>query len=105
MFAPKIEAWANGPGVRKVFKTYQGQYKVSRSEEGDRDALKSVERETVDAVLKSYDDKSGFYLSESTHRERPWMDARKGLAPGEVGDREITLAAMRDYYRGLVGHV
>jgi len=24
LFAPKIEAWANGPVVRMVFKTYQG---------------------------------------------------------------------------------
>ena len=102
MFSPKIEAWANGPVVRKVFKTYQGQFKVSNALEGNKTALKPVERETVDAVLKFYGDKDGFYLSELTHRERPWMDARKGLAPGEKSDREITHAAMRDYYGSLV---
>lgn len=102
MFSPKIEAWANGPVVRKVFKTYQGQFKVSSALEGDKTALKPVERETVDAVLKFYGDKDGFYLSELTHKERPWMDARKGLAPGEKSDREITHAAMRDYYGSLV---
>jgi uncharacterized phage-associated protein len=52
LFSPKIEAWANGPVVRKVFKTYQGQYIISKSLEGDKSALKDIEQETVDAVLK-----------------------------------------------------
>jgi uncharacterized phage-associated protein len=102
MFLPRIEAWANGPVVPKVFKTYQGKFRVSTALGGDKTCLKQVERETVDAVLKFYGDKDGFYLSELTHRERPWMEARKGVAPGEKSNNEITHAAMRDYYGGLV---
>jgi uncharacterized phage-associated protein len=102
MFTPKIEAWANGPVVPMVFKAYQGKFKVSTAVLGDKTALKPDERDTVDAVLKFYGDKDGFYLSELTHRERPWMDARRGLAPGEKSNNEITIAAMRDYYGGLV---
>jgi len=75
---------------------------VSKPLEGDKSALTRTEQETVDAVLNFYGKKDGFYLSELTHRERPWMDARKGLAPGDRGDREITKAAMRDYYGSLV---
>jgi uncharacterized phage-associated protein len=101
LFSAKIEAWANGPVVRSVFKTYQGQYKVSTAIEGDKTALSPTERNTVDAVLKFYGDRDGFYLSELTHKEAPWRDARQGLAPGERSDREITKAAMRDYYGSL----
>ena len=102
LFSTKIEAWANGPVVREVFKTYQGQYKISGAMRGDRDALNAPERNTVDAVLKFYGPKTGFYLSQLTHQERPWRDARQGLAPGEFGDQEITKAAMRDYYGSLI---
>ena len=102
LFAAKIEAWANGPVVRDVFRMYKGKYTISTSTAGDKDALKAVEKETVDAVLKFYGDKTGFYLSELTHKETPWMEARKGLAPGAPGENEITLAAMRDYYGSLV---
>lgn len=102
LFASRIEAWANGPVVRDVFKVYQGQYKISAAKVGDKSALKPVEKETVDAVLAFYGQKDAFFLSELTHREKPWIDARVGLAPGELGDREITKAAMRDYYGGLV---
>jgi uncharacterized phage-associated protein len=102
LFTSRIEAWANGPVVRDVFKTYQGQYTVSKSLLGDRTAIKASEKETVDAVLRDYGDKSGFYLSQLTHLEQPWREARRGLAPGEKGDREITKAAMAEYYGGLV---
>ncbi len=102
LFNARIEAWANGPVVRDVFKAYQGQYKVSDAKFGNKDALNPKEKQTVDAVLKFYGKKSGFFLSELTHRERPWMDARKGVAPGAPSDREITLAAMSEYYGSLV---
>ena len=102
LFPSKIEAWANGPVVREVFKTYQGQYKISTAIAGNKAALKQVEKETIDAVINFYGKKTGFYLSELTHQERPWQDARKGLAPGALGDREITKAAMSEYYGSLV---
>ena|ERR1700677_2761137 len=102
MFASKIEAWANGPVIRDVFKTYQGQYKISVVKVGDKRALKPSEKETVDAVLGFYGQKDAFWLSELTHRETPWIEARKGIAPGDYGDVEITKASMRDYYSGLI---
>ena len=98
LFPSKIEAWANGPVVREVFKAYQGQYKVSEPRYGNKDALNPTEKKTVEAILKFYGPKTGFYLSELTHKERPWMEARKGLAPGQLGDREITHVSMADYY-------
>lgn len=102
LFSARIEAWANGPVVREVFKAYQGQYRVSEAKYGNPLALTQEEKKTVDAVLKFYGSKNGYYLSQLTHRERPWMEARKGFAPGELCDVEITKAAMRDYYGSLV---
>jgi uncharacterized phage-associated protein len=87
--------------VRKAFKTYQGQYKVSSALEGDKTSLSEDERGTVDAILRFNGDKEGFYLSELTHKVDPWTDVRKGLAPGDKSDREITKASMRDYYSSL----
>ncbi len=102
LFSSKIEAWANGPVVREVFKAYQGQYKVSAAKFGNKDGLNPVEKKTVDSVLKFYGPKTGFFLSELTHKERPWKDARAGIAPGDPSDREITKAAMLEYYGSLV---
>lgn len=63
--------------------------------------LTANEKETVDAVLGFYGDKSSQWLSDLTHREDPWRDARRGLDPGDHGNREISHAAMAEYYGGL----
>jgi len=102
LFTARIEAWANGPVVPEVFRKYQGRYTISQATAGDKTALNADEKGTVDAVLGFYGEKTGFFLSELTHQERPWKDARQGIAPGEKSNVEITKAAMRDYYGGLV---
>ena len=68
---------------------------------GDPAALGTDDQITVDSVLGFYGDKSSQWLSDLTHIEAPWIEARKGLAPGERGDREITLSSMAEYYGSL----
>jgi uncharacterized phage-associated protein len=102
IFAARIEAWANGPVIPSIFRLHQGSYYVSTWPSGDKNALRLQERETVNAVLGKYGHKSSQWLSELTHREKPWIDARQGLGGLERGAREITKAAMADYYSSLV---
>jgi uncharacterized phage-associated protein len=101
LFAERIEAWANGPVVPDLYQRHKGQYEVSTIPSGDASRLDDGEAESVEAVLDYYGDWPAHELSELTHRERPWMAARKGLAPGERGSREITHDAMAEYYDGL----
>jgi uncharacterized phage-associated protein len=71
--------------------------------EGGRvSALEKREKESVDAVLRSFGKKSAHWLSEVTHREDPWRDARLGLESGERGAASISHAAMAACYRSLV---
>ncbi|GGK35396.1 Panacea domain-containing protein [Salinarimonas ramus] len=101
LFDAKIEAWANGPVVPLLFQAHQGEYVVSREPRGDRNNLSDEQRETIDAVLAHYGDKAAAWLSDLTHREDPWRDARHGLADGERGNREITHASMAEFYGNL----
>lgn len=101
LFGERIEAWANGPVVRELYERHRGQFLVTQWPWGSPDSLDKTERETVDAVMDFYGDKPAVWLSNLTHQEDPWLDARKGLAPGEPGCKEITHAAMAEYYEGL----
>ncbi len=100
LFEDRIEAWANGPVVRTLYEQHRGRFSVDRWE-GDPNLLDAGERESIEAVLRTYGDKTGHWLSELTHQERPWIEAREGLAPGERGNNEITHTAMVEYYGGL----
>jgi uncharacterized phage-associated protein len=101
LFRNRIEAWANGPVVPDLYREHKGKFKVSAWPKGDASKLSPAQRKTVDAVLKFYGGKSSQWLSDLTHRESPWVEARSGLLPGDPGTREIGHAAMAEYYGGL----
>ena len=100
LFRERIEAWANGPVVRDLFEAHRGQFKVRRVLGGHARRLNAVQRETVDAVLGYYGDKSSQWLSNLTHTEPPWRNtrARAGLADGERGNAVIRHSDMAEYY-------
>jgi uncharacterized phage-associated protein len=102
LFKERIEAWSNGPVVRELYNRHRGQFMVKTWSAGDPAGLTPKERQTIDVVLSFYGDKSAHWLSELTHVEPPWADARRGLSPAERGEREISKAAMVEYYSGLV---
>jgi uncharacterized phage-associated protein len=68
---------------------------------GDADLLTQDERETVNAILGFYGKMSSQQLSDLTHREDPWKEARRGLAPTDRGSRVISHASMAEYYGSL----
>lgn len=102
LFPDRIEAWANGPVVPALYRHHRGSFRVATWPRGDEQSLNQDEIESIEAVLSFYGAKPGSWLSELTHRERPWLEARRGLSAGERGDREITKAAMAEYYGSLL---
>lgn len=100
LFAERIEAWTNGPVVPELYARHRGCFKVD-TWPGDPDALTGEQRETVDAVCDDYGKMSSQWLSDLTHIEAPWRDAREGLDDTARGNREITHATLAEYYGSL----
>jgi uncharacterized phage-associated protein len=101
LFTDPIEAWANGPVVPSIYDGHRGRFIVPAWPEGDPSVLSATQKATVDAVLEFYGDKTSQWLSDLTHAEYPWRDARQGLSPSDRGNNEITQAAMAEYYGSL----
>ena len=103
IFKARVEAWANGPVVPHLFWQHQGKFRVSAKDfsQGNPDKLTNDEKETIEAVLKHYGDKSAQWLVDLTHMEDPWSAARGNCSPGKPCNNEITHASMMDYYSGL----
>jgi uncharacterized phage-associated protein len=101
LFPERIEAWANGPVVVELYKEYQGSFIIEQAASGDIDELSPDQWETIDVVLNQYGKLTAQQLSDQTHSEAPWIDARKGMSPNERGNSEITHAALHEYYSGL----
>ena len=101
LFKEKILAWANGPVVKELYDLHKGQFTVQKLSKGNLNHLSINQKDTIDHVLKAYGDKSAQWLSDLTHREEPWIEARQGLNLGERGEIEILIATMHEYYSGL----
>lgn len=102
LFNEEFQAWANGPVCKELFSKTQGKFYVTVSDEdGDIRNLKKYQKETIDAVLNHYGDKDAQWLSQLTHMEDPWNNARKGIPNGVGSDRVITKDSMAVYYSGL----
>jgi uncharacterized phage-associated protein len=101
LFSERIEAWANGPVCRALYELHRGRFVLDQFYGANSENLTPAEKETIDSVVAFYGKYDGQQLSDLTHMERPWQDARSGLDPAERGDKEITLEAMSEYYGGL----
>ena len=101
LFPEEIEAWANGPVVRELYNAHRGKYRISCLHKGCPEILTETQRETVDAVLAFYGDKSPQWLSDLTHMESPWQSARRGIPDGERGNTVIPKESLAEYYGSL----
>ncbi len=101
LFRARIEAWANGPVVPELYRYHRGRFQVSEWPRGEISNLDKDEKETIDAVLAHYGDKSSQWLKDLTHLEAPWKDARKGVRPGARSKNLISRGSMVEYYDSL----
>lgn len=103
LFVARIEAWANGPVCRELYDRHRGNFIVSSFDGANCSHLDDDERETVERVVEYYGKFNGQQLSDLTHMENPWKNARTGLSSSERGNVEITLETMAEYYGSLSG--
>jgi uncharacterized phage-associated protein len=101
LFAARIEAWANGPVAPDLYNQHRGHFIVRKIDLGFPGRIDKDGQETIDAVLGYYGDKHAQWLSDLTHAEAPWKDARGDLASGAPCQNEITHEAMAAYYESL----
>lgn len=102
LFAEQFQAWANGPVCPELFFKTQGRYSVTASDEpGDSSNLTENQKDTIDKVLEHYGEHDAQWLSQLTHMEAPWNEARKGIPAGAGCDAIITQESMAMYYGGL----
>ena len=81
---------------------HKGMFKITRGDiHGDPSNIDEDGTSTIDAVLNAYGKMGAYQLSELTHSERPWRDARGDLPQGAICNTEITEAAMAEYYGSL----
>ena len=103
LFAEEFEAWANGPVCPQLFDEHRGLFVVSENFLSNlpKCNFTDSELETMNSVIEYYGDKEPQWLSELTHKESPWREARKGIPDGASCNNVISKDSMLQYYGGL----
>lgn len=105
LFQERIEAWANGPVIPDLYQKHKLQYPITKNLfDEDPKSKKEISEDSlqiINEVLKIYGDFTSQQLSNLSHTEEPWINARKGLGELERGTEQILLADMVEYYSSL----
>jgi uncharacterized phage-associated protein len=105
LFAEPIEAWEEGPVVRTLWEAHRGARHVSRWPHGSSKALTPEQKRTIRAVVRFYGERDAEWLSQLTHRESPWCDARGGTRDGGPSRYQIKNVDMRRFYGAHARHL
>lgn len=102
LFNEEFEAWANGPVCRELFVKTKGQFEATSDDEtGGENNLSDNQMDTIDKVLEHYAPHTANWLSQLTHMEDPWNEARDGVPSGCGCANVVTKESMAIYYGGL----
>ena len=104
LFDENIEAWVSGPVIRELYEAHRGQFQINPGDFNDYlsgNDLDSSQKDTIKEVVKSYGGKSAQWLSDQTHSEFPWKNARIGLSDSERGNTIISNESISEYYSSL----
>lgn len=104
LFDDDFEAWAKGPVCHNLFNAHKGMFMISDSSflapyNPDVNNISSDHKDTINAVMNSLADLSPFELSEMTHNEAPWINARGDTPRGAFCNNVIPKNDILAFYQ------
>jgi uncharacterized phage-associated protein len=106
LFNETYQAWANGPVSNALFQVHKGFFQASSTVKDRISTRVDIEHpltdgqiESVDTVIENYGHLSGAELSDLTHQEAPWINAREQFY--ETQNDVMSHEAIHSYYSEL----
>lgn len=101
LFKEDFEAWAHGPANPKIYDKYKdfGYGAIDEPNIKDIPKLDKSISEFLSDIWNTFGIYDGKYLEELTHNEEPWINARKGYAPGEICNVVIKKSDMETFFK------
>lgn len=105
LFTEDCMAWVHGPVYEDVYNLFRN-FKYSPIEDnrfaifkGCYKELNDDEKNTIDLVINSFGKYSATVLSEITHNESPWKDARGNQDPLQYSRQIISKDKIKNYFK------
>lgn len=103
LFPDEFQAWAHGPANEDIYNKYK-EHSFNCIPEPKED-LPDMNEEIIDFlndIWQTFGIYDGKFLEEQTHKEEPWILARRGYAPGERCQNIITKTSMKEFFKKVI---
>ena len=100
-FAEEFQAWVHGPVQNEVYQEYKNFQWNPINKAVKKPKFEQPLQDHIEDVLDCYGGDTAYALELITHKELPWLEARKGLAPEEKGNNSISTNIMKSYFSKL----
>jgi uncharacterized phage-associated protein len=99
----RFEAWVHGPVAPRLYNAYRenGWNDIPQVNRDNIAEIQNDVEELLESVWLTYGDKSGNELEALSHSERPWVEARVGLAVSQSSHNPISSNTMIDFYNSI----
>lgn len=98
-----FQAWTHGPVSPALWEKFKS-FRFDTISLKNKNLVIKIDPEDeslLENVWETYGDRTGNALEALSHREMPWIEARKGYAEGERCNIVISPENMKDYYRSI----
>lgn len=95
----RFEAWVHGPVSPDLYTHYRDYGWAPIPQVSDKNFIfTNTELDLLEKVYETYGDYTADELEAISHKEIPWLNARKGCDPYEYSRNPISMRDMRNYY-------
>lgn len=96
IFPEDFQAWQHGPVIYDLYSKFKHfQWRQIGDEVGE---ITADLKEFINEIVSAYGRYDGAALSTMTHREKPWLEARKGLDESQGSTATITKDSLSDFF-------
>jgi uncharacterized phage-associated protein len=97
LFSEDFQAWIDGPVCPELYRSHRNKFWV-HTVGGDPSRLDRSAREVVAIIADHYGRMTPEQLSDLTHTEMPWLEARRGIPLESRSSTIISKETMRNFY-------
>lgn len=102
LFQEDFQAWVHGPVLPSQYQRFKhNQWRPIMDDVMPPTEIEPRIEAHLDEILDVFGSEPATALEIMTHRERPWLEARGGIAPDEPSNAVVRKETMQDFYRSL----
>lgn len=101
LFKHDFQAWRYGPVSPTLYKYHTKNATVSLNSTnipGNIQNISGADKKFIEVIVSLYAGFTGLQLSELSHKQDPWINARHGNPENSPSTNEINLESMQEYF-------